>query len=367
MVVATAILVVCLTFDPSISNPKVSNWSNFIFPTKVEAMEESIERVAVLDGREGQKSFGFPYSNSKDYSLGITIPPGARQTIVSGLESLAKKPGLIRSLLSLLLPLINLVVGLLIFVFNVVLGFFNLISLILLPLWLYLVNLIRSRWEKVYMDLHVKAPIEDEAKGKLFRRKKENGNDNKILIKNYKGFLDKVPLQMYKEEACVVKIDLNCNSQSNRSKPKKAQSDPTISEILLEAFKPQINESSLSEEIQLDKKANYLLELELSSPEFKVLPDGKQSQALDLEKLSYRWNCKVANTGKHTLDLVFRLVDQSDPSKVQKVIEMERDVKVVQIFGLTKDQAENLAKSVAAVVVAYGFINGILRGLHAVF
>lgn len=180
--------------------------------------------------------------------------------------------------------------------------------------------------------------------------------------------MNKIPIQIYKEETCVVRIDLSCKPQQDtKNQSKKQQSNSSFLDAFLNVFEPQISESSFSEEIQLDKKADYSLELDLSSPEFKVLPSEKQSQSLDLEKLSYRWNCKVNNTGEHKLDLVFRVVEQSDSSKIKKIVEMERDVRVVQIFGLTKEQAENVAKGVAAVAVTYGLFKGVISGLHDVF
>lgn len=359
---ATTLLILLLTFIPNISNLKILTWANYASLNKVEAIEKSYEYISVFNNRaEVHPSL----AHQEGFSVGIRIAPVMR-AIAKWLESLGEKPGFIRAFFPLLLLIINIIIGLIIFIFNILLGFFNIISFVFLPIWLYLVNLMRSRWDKVNMDIHLGIPIEEEAKAKFFLRKKPSST--KIIFKNYKGFLDKIPVQIYKEEACVVRINLNCKPQNSADKnPNKLQLDSSFLDKLLNAFQPVVNESYLNENIQLDKKTNYSLELDLSSPEFKILPSEKQSQPLDLEELSYRWNCKVNNTGEHKLDLVFRVVEQYDSSKIQKIMEIERDVRVVQIFGLTKDQAENLAKGVAALVVTYGFINGVIRGLHAIF
>ncbi|WP_193197084.1 hypothetical protein [Nostoc sp. MG11] len=363
VVITTVFFVLFLTFIPNISNFKLSNWVNSASLNNFEAIEQSSEYISVLDNRSGL-SLTLPQNES--FSVGLRIPPGVGRAITRWLKSVAEEPGFIRLLLSLFLPLINIIIGLLIFLINILLGFFNLISFVLLPIWLYLVNLIRSKWEQVHMDLHLKITSEEEAKRRFPLQKKQN--ISKVLIKNYKGFLNKLPIQIYKEETCVVRIDLSCKPQQDtKNQAKKRQSDSSFLDAFYNIFEPQISESSFSEKIQLDKKEDYSLELDLSSPEFKILPSEKQSQSLDLEKLSYRWNCKANNTGEHKLDLVFRVVEQSDSSKIQKIVEMERDVRVVQIFGLTKDQAENFAKGVAAVAVTYGLIKGIMSGLRAVF
>lgn len=177
VVITTVFLVLFLTSIPNISNLKTSSWVTFASLKKFEAMEQSSEYISVLDNRAG---LNLTLPQNESFSVGLRIPYGAMwRAITRWLNSVAKKLD-IGALLSLFLPLINIVFGLLVFIINVLLGFLNRISFVLLPIWLYLVNLIRSKWEQVHIDLHLKIPSEEEAKGRLPFRKKQNSS--KILI-----------------------------------------------------------------------------------------------------------------------------------------------------------------------------------------
>jgi hypothetical protein len=164
-------------------------------------------------------------------------------------------------------------------------------------------------------------------------------------------------IRVYKEEFCPIKLNLCCHNQESASEQHSETSQQTSSPS--DVSTPEVVKSSLEvENVQLDRK-NYFLELSLSSPEFNTQNERSQSQPLDLDELSYYWNCKISNSGQHKLDLTFRIVDPSNPSKAKTIRTIERNVKVVEMLGLTGNEVKGLKDIVGAAVMMYTFLHWI--------
>jgi hypothetical protein len=144
----------------------------------------------------------------------------------------------------------------------------------------------------------------------------------------FEGSLISVPERIYEGDYCLLDLDLSHNSKNIADSSSEAASQD--SEDLQQSWETEL--------VQLSGVEPYLLEFELCSPKFETDPVKKQSQPLNSDKLHYHWNCKVSGLGRHRLELLIKLVDSSNPSKVKQISREGWNVQVVGIPGISGNQ-----------------------------
>lgn len=343
------------------SLPPIQGASNQHFTRQAVAVSRNSQSYSLISSKETQVIF--EKSSAFEPTAIIDLKPLAR--LIQRLQKADRKGSFT---LKVIFFVGTLIVQLLALILNFLIALINPITVPLILVWVCLKNFFGSKWEeirvKISVEQHIQKQVEsskilpltsssetsenndssDSPVKKLWKKLRGRQDETthnintdasleKIISfdvndKTYIGCIKKIPRQIYKGDSCVIELDLIQKTVEERAEDSQESSSSEVENI--QSFWEV-------EKIEL-KGETHSLELELSSPDFKTDQDKKQHQTLDSTNLHYYWNCKVASSGKHRLDLIFKVFDSSNPSNTKRVSRKGWDVKVVEIPGLTGDR-----------------------------